>query len=61
MDAYFAGLRNLETEASLITFLNEVTRTFGHIVQVCTTLLQISTSSNHVRCALNTMPLRHFA
>ncbi len=39
MDAYFARLRKLDTEASLNTFLNEVTRTFGHIVQVCTTSL----------------------
>ena len=53
MDAYFDGLRNLETEATLNTFLNEVTRTFGHIVQVCSTLLQISTCANLARCALN--------
>lgn len=33
MDAYFDGLRNLETEASLNIFLNDVTRTSSHIVQ----------------------------
>ncbi len=50
MDAYFDGLRNLETEASLNIFLNDVTRTFSHIVQVCSTLLQIQPV--HIMCTV---------